>query len=124
MADDRAELGRRGERLARRFLRKQLGYVIVTENYRTPVGEIDLIALDGPCVVFVEVKTRRSEDAGDVEEAVGPIKQRRLARAARHFLATQPDAADRPCRFDVLAIVCPATGKPHVRHVPDAFTPE
>jgi putative endonuclease len=122
MADDRANLGRRGEKLAMQFLKK-LGYGIVTTNYRCTGGELDLIALDGDELVFVEVKTRRSEEAADVEEAVNPVKQRRMAFAAKHYLACKPAAQDRPCRFDILGIVCEDDRNTTVRHLPDAFVP-
>lgn len=122
MADDRASLGRRGEKLARQFLENR-GYGIVTTNYRCPGGEIDLIAVDGHEVVFVEVKTRTSEEAADVEAAVTPVKQRRLAAAARHYLARVPAAQERPCRFDILGIVCDGHGGFDIRHIPDAFLP-
>jgi len=122
VSDDRAELGRRGEKMASRFLKK-LGYAILATNYECPGGEIDLIALDGEEVVFVEVKTRTGEQAADVEEAVNPVKQRRLAMAARHYLACTPAAADRPCRFDILGIICGEQGDPKIRHIADAFVP-
>lgn len=120
MADDRASLGRQGEKLARRFLEK-LGYRIITQNYRCPAGELDLMALDGDTIAFVEVKTRRSEEADDVERAVNPAKRRQLVRVARYYLASKPAARKHPCRFDVVAIVSSGNGDAEVRHIPDAF---
>ncbi len=120
MPDDHANLGRRGEKLARRFL-ENLGYRVFARNYRCPAGELDMIALDGDTVVFVEVKTRRSEDAADVEQAVNPVKRRQLSRVAKYYLAARPAARRRPCRFDVVAIVCGTDGEPEIRHYPDAF---
>jgi putative endonuclease len=110
-------LGGRGERLAARHLRRR-GMRIITRGYRTPHGEIDLIARDGDTLVFVEVKTRRH---GQPAEAVTPEKQRRLTLAALRFLK-QHRLLDVPCRFDVVAIVWPDDRKPPlVEHYRDAF---
>ena len=68
-------LGQRGEDAAAKFLRK-LGYIIVARGHRDRIGEIDLIAVEGRTVVFVEVKTRSSQDAGHPAEAVDDDKQR------------------------------------------------
>ena len=78
-------LGERGEIAAARFLRR-LGYHIIARRHRNPLGEIDLVAVDGRMVVFVEVKTRRSAAAGHPHDAVDPAKQRRLSRLALAFL--------------------------------------
>lgn len=122
MADDRAKLGRHGEKLARRFL-ERVGHRIIAQNYRCPAGELDLITLDGETVVFVEVKTRRSEQAEDVERAVNSAKQRQLARVSRYYLTAVPAARQRPCRFDILAIVASPDGSTSIRHHPNAFAP-
>ena len=119
--DDRAGLGRTGEKRAERFLRRQ-GFRIVTRNYTCPGGEIDLVALDGETVVFVEVKTRTDRDHAEPHEAVNGPKQRRLARAARFFLA-QTEGLDRACRFDVIAITRETPRRLHVEHFPEAFVP-
>jgi putative endonuclease len=74
-------LGRRGEDAAARYLRR-LGYVIVARGHRDHIGELDLIAVDGRTVVFVEVKTRTSHDAGHPADAVDEAVQRRLTRPA------------------------------------------
>jgi len=122
MADDRAGLGRYGEKLARRYLEK-LGYRVLVRNYRCPAGEIDLIALDERDVVFVEVKTRRSEQAQDVERAVNHPKRRQLTRTAQYYLAACPAAKKHPCRFDIVGIVCSGDGDPLIRHIRNAFAP-
>jgi putative endonuclease len=91
---------------------------IITRNYRTSQGEVDLIARDGGTLVFVEVKARRR---GDPAEAVTPEKQRRLTRAALHFLRRHR-LLETPCRFDVVAVVWPDAGRaPAVEHLRDAF---
>jgi putative endonuclease len=102
MADQRRDLGDRGERAAEEFLRRQR-YTIVARNYQCPVGEIDLVALDGSTIVFVEVKVRTHGAAGSPLEAVGPRKQRQIARVARYYLSTHR-LHDRDARFDVVGI--------------------
>lgn len=118
--DDRGSLGRAGEKQAARFLRR-LGYRIVTRNYHCLAGEIDLIALDGKTVVFVEVKTRTDRQHADPQDAVSRPKQQRLRRCADLFLR-QTDAQDRPCRFDVIAISLDPDDKMQIEHFAEAFT--
>ena len=113
-------LGARGEREAARFLRR-LGYKIVARSQRSRLGEIDLVAVDGRTVVFVEVKTRRSHDAGHPTEAIDADKQRRLTRAALAYLKRH-GLLECSARFDVVAITWPdAGGKPTVEHLLNAF---
>lgn len=119
--DDRAGLGRAGEKQAERYLRRQ-GHRIVTRNYRCPLGEIDLISLDDRTVVFVEVKTRTGREHADPQDAVNAAKQRRMTRAARYFIQ-QTGSHDRACRFDVIAITAD-NGEMHIEHIPDAFAPD
>jgi len=111
--------GRRGEKLAARFLKRQ-GYRILRRNCRNKYGEIDLVARDGNEVVFVEVKTRVSGDWGDPAKAVNRPKQRRLRLAAERF-ATRAEIRDFPLRFDIVAIVLPDDGAPDIRHYRNAF---
>lgn len=121
------DLGRRGEDIARRFLKRQ-GLKILARNYRCQAGEVDLIALDrstrrelgAETVAFVEVKTRSSDRYTDPEYAVDTRKRGRLLKVARHYLARH-DAADLNVRFDVLAIVIPSGEKPQVKYIPNAF---
>jgi putative endonuclease len=120
-ASRRQQLGKRGEAAAAKFL-ANLGYRIAARNYRCPVGEVDLIALDGNTVVFVEVKSRTSAEAADPEITVHREKRRRVTRAAKYFLSRKP-ALDPPCRFDVVAVVLPETGPAEVEHFIDAFSP-
>lgn len=93
--------GAAGEEAAEEFLRLS-GYRIVARNVRTKVGEIDLVALDGETLCFIEIKARASAEYGRAIAAVGPQKQRRLAKAAMLFLAK--NRSQRPCRFDVLGL--------------------
>ena len=119
--DERSVLGQVGEKHAARFLRRQ-GYRIVKRNYRCPVGEIDLITLDGDMIVFVEVKTRSSREHADPQDAVTPTKQRRLTRSAKSFL-TLTDSLERACRFDVIAITLDGRKPLEIEHIQDAFPP-
>jgi putative endonuclease len=110
-------LGEKGEREAARYLERQ-GLKILCRGYRTDHGEIDLVALDGDVVVFVEVKARRE---GDPAEAVTPEKQRRLTLAGLHFLKKHRLLVQRS-RFDVVAIVWPEdSSPPQIEHIRDAF---
>jgi putative endonuclease len=110
-------LGARGEREATRHLRRQ-GFRILVRGYRTPHGEIDVIARDGETLVFIEVKTRRQ---GEPAEAVTPEKQRRLTLTALRFLK-QHRLLEQRCRFDVVAIVWPDQGRaPAIEHIRNAF---
>ena len=119
--DDRAGLGRSGEREAEGFLRARK-YRIVTQNYRCPPGEVDLIALDGTTIVFVEVKTRTGREHADPQDAVNIHKQQHIQRAAEFFLR-QTHSEDRVYRFDVVALVLLPDGKQEIEHLIDAFTP-
>jgi putative endonuclease len=93
------EKGRKAEDQAENFL-LNLGYVILTRNYTIRGGELDIVALDGNTIVFVEVKSRRE---GNPEEAVGSAKAEGLRKAARAYLRNfaQPES---PHRFDMIAV--------------------
>jgi putative endonuclease len=115
-------LGSRGERAAERFLR-QRGYQILERGCRSKLGEIDLVALEGDTIVLVEVKTRRSDESGTPAEAVGPMKQRRLTRAALGYLKAR-NLLEQRARFDVVAVTWPdGDRKPVIEHFPNAFEP-
>lgn len=114
-------LGSYGEKLARKFL-KRLGYRILKINYLCPTSEIDIVASDGDTLVFVEVKSRRSAQAGDPEESVNWHKKCQITKAARYFIA-QNNAQQVPARFDVIAVVIPEKGKSDITHFIDAFGP-
>lgn len=116
-------LGQRGEAAAARYLRR-LGYVIVASGQRLRGGEIDLVAVDGRTIVFVEVKTRTSDQAGHPAEAVDAAKQRRLTRLALAYLRRH-DLLDCPVRFDVVAVTWPDTQRaPRIEHFKAAFSAE
>ena len=100
--DSNRALGRRGEALAARHLCRH-GYRVLARNLRAGGVEVDLVALDGPTLVFIEVKARRSLAAGAPQEAVDWRKQQRLRQAAAAFARTRA-LSHRPIRFDVVAI--------------------
>jgi putative endonuclease len=112
-------LGDRGERVAVQHL-KRAGYRIVARQSRNRIGELDIIALDGDCIVFVEVKTRQGSEAGHPAEAVTLDKQRQLTRAALAWLKSRR-WLDRRSRFDVVAILWQTGADPVVTHYRHAF---
>ena len=112
--------GSRSERAAARFLR-QLGYRIVARNYRCPLGELDLVALDGQCIVFVEVRSTANTNLSRPELSVDAAKQRRLTALAVHFLQRHR-LLDHSARFDVIALSWPEQERrPVIAHFPNAF---
>ena len=106
--------GHRGEALAALFLQLKL-YGIIERRFKTPVGEIDLIARRFGVTVFVEVKARQR--AGIEAEALGAVNRQRIIRAAQYYLMRHPELADTPLRFDVIFL---APGK-LPRHLVNAF---
>ncbi len=115
-------LGKRGEKLAAQYLRR-LGYKIVAQGDRSSFGELDIVAVDGRTVVFVEVKTRHSHEAGHPAEAIDLEKQRRLARVALAYLKRH-GLLECAARFDVIAITWPeGSGRPTIEHLKNAFEP-
>jgi len=102
-ASDARAAGVRGESAAVAALQDR-GYVILERNFRTPVGEIDVIAEEGGALCFIEVKWRRTAELGHPGEAVTREKQRRLARAAEWYVSRHGRASC-VCRFDVVGIL-------------------
>ena len=115
----RKNLGNRGEKIAERFLRKK-GLKIIEMNYRNRFGEIDIIAKDGGCIVFVEVKTSASRDFSAPETWVNKKKQYQLAKMARFYLF-EWNISDVDCRFDVIGIRIVNGKKEEIEHIRDAF---
>ena len=112
--------GTRSERAAARFLRR-LGYRVVARNYTCSLGELDVVALDGRTLVFVEVRSTATEEAERPAASVDVVKQRRLTDLALHFLRRHR-LLDRPARFDVLAVCWPeGQRQPAIHHYPAAF---
>lgn len=117
--DDRRSVGTAAERMAARHL-ERAGFQIVEANWRCAIGELDLVALDGRTVVFVEVKSSRGRGHGAPEEMVTARKQRRLTLLARRYLQARRWQG-RPARFDVVAVDWDAAGEAHLRHLRGAF---
>jgi putative endonuclease len=111
-------LGSEGESLAAQFLREQ-GYKIVLHNYKTRIGEIDIIAKDGETIVFVEVKTRSDDTFCEPYESVNTAKRQKIKNVASLYL--QKQKKEYPARFDVISITCQKNGKKVIRHIMDAF---
>ncbi|HPF20986.1 MAG TPA: YraN family protein [Syntrophomonas sp.] len=114
----RIALGRQGEDIAAAYLQQQ-GYEILTRNYRCRYGELDLICRKGGLLVFVEVKTRRSDLFGSPEEAITRTKIEHIKKAALHYLGDQP-AKHRETRFDVVTIMM-RSSQPDINHIKAAF---
>ena len=95
---NKKELGNLAEELASDYLAKQ-GLIIIARNYYVKAGELDIVALDGECLVFVEVRT----DYGMPEDTISLKKQRFLYRAAEQFLIKEK-MSDKICRFDVVSV--------------------
>lgn len=96
------------------FLRAK-GYKIIERRYRTKSGEVDIIALDGDYLVFVEVKARPTLD--EALFSITPKMRGRISDAAMMFLSENPNYTMRPMRFDVMAVKLPFT----IRHMQNAF---
>ncbi|RUA00952.1 MAG: YraN family protein [Deltaproteobacteria bacterium] len=112
------QFGKKNEELAISFL-KRLGYRVIEQNFRTRMGEVDIIARDGDTLVFVEVKARRSARYGHPKFAVTPAKQRHLSIAALSYLKKTGNGGTR-ARFDVITVKY-AGGMPTVEHFKNAF---
>lgn len=101
--DLRATNGAAAEVAAAQFLIGE-GLVILDRNVRCRLGEIDIVARDGTCLVFVEVRLRSSGRFGGAVASVDVHKQRKLILAARWYLGRHPNLAIQPCRFDVMGV--------------------
>ena len=116
-------LGERGERHAAKFLRRQ-GYKIVATRRRLRYGEIDVVAVDGKTVVFVEVKTRRSETGPRPALAVDDLRRRRMTRAALAFLKSH-GLLEYASRFDIVEVIWPVEQRQaSIEHHRNAFPAE
>ena len=119
---DRKQLGNWGERHCEKFLKRQ-GYRFVARNFSCKAGELDLIMCsDEGAIVFVEVKTRQSEEFAPAQAAVGYKKRKKMGYTARSFVEKYK-LKGRTMRFDVMAVVLGETGDAEVRHYENAFIP-
>lgn len=113
-------LGEMGELAAVKFLRKKK-YRVVDRNVNFQEGEIDIVAVDGRTVVFVEVKTRQSADKGEPWEAVDRNKQKKIIAAASVYL-NRENLNDQKSRFDIVAVTWPdRKQRPQIEHLVAAF---
>lgn len=115
----RSDTARDGETLAAEYLAR-CGFRILERNFRFHHGEIDIVARDGACIVFVEVKSRASLRNGRPLHAVTRTKQLQIVRIARGWMHRRRAAGIR-CRFDVVAVEFHAD-RTVVTHIPNAFT--
>ena len=118
MSRARQTLGKIGEDLACRELEHR-GYAIVARRYRLRGGELDIIARDGPTIVFVEVKTRVGRHFGGAIDAVTGLKRHRMAQIALDYLARHR-LSECACRFDVVSIQV-ENGRPTIEVFQNAF---
>ena len=111
--------GNRGESLAAAYLVKHKGHRIITQNYRCPCGEIDIISRSEETLVFTEVKYRRSTTHGLPGQAVNYAKQQHIIRTAYWYM-NDKHVENMNVRFDIIELVENETGK-WIRHLENAF---
>ncbi|MBI5213025.1 MAG: YraN family protein [Nitrospirae bacterium] len=109
--------GNEGEDIAADFLKKK-GYKIIQRNYKTPLGEADIIVKDNNTIVFVEVKARTGDAFGQPFEAVNYRKQEKFKKIALYYL--KHNKSEMPVRFDVVSILS-KKGKNEINHIMEAF---
>jgi putative endonuclease len=114
------EIGRRLEQAACDYLRDR-GLEPLARNFRCRLGEIDLVMRDGPALVFVEVRYRRSSRFGHAAESIVAGKRRKVIMTARHYLQLHREHRGLPARFDVIAIAGGGDDAPVFEWIRDAF---
>lgn len=114
----RLSKGNTAEQAARRQLIKK-GLKPVSDNYRCKAGEIDLIMSENETLVFIEVRLRSRASHGTAAESITRQKQKKIIRAAQHFLQTQPHWQSAPCRFDAMVTT---NSDSEFQWIKDAFT--
>ena len=113
------ETGSLGEKTAEAFL-KQKGYTLLKKNYRSALGEIDLIFLDKKTIAFIEVKTNTSDDYGLPQARVNAFKQKQIIKTALIFIK-EFQMTNYDYRFDVIGVQMNDTQKPVIEHIQNAF---
>lgn len=103
MTHKRRQVGLAGEEAARLYLEKQ-GYKVIERNYRCPLGELDLIALDERTTVIIEIRAKTGLSYGSPEESITADKGRRLLRLAQYYLKSK-SKTDAPSRIDLVAVM-------------------
>lgn len=119
MTRERLDLGARGEDAAARLFRRR-GFRILHRNYTCSLGELDIVARKLDLLVFIEVKTRSSDDFAPPEARVDDDKQQRILRLADHYVR-RFRLEHLPCRFDIVSVVADTPRRLRVHHIPDAF---
>jgi len=114
------QVGDKGEKYAEDFLKRK-GYNIIQRNYRCKLGEIDIIAEYDNTIVFVEVRTKRTESFGIPQYSITSGKMSRITKTALSYIQ-EKELFERSCRFDVIAITFPQKSKvPNIEHIENAF---
>ena len=116
-------IGAQAEQLALDYLLRR-GLRLLEKNSRCRFGEIDLIMLDGRCLVFVEVRYRKRNRFSSAAMSIGPAKQRKIIRTASFFLRGRPRYTDATIRFDVVGIDRSAADQFTIEWLRDAFRPQ
>lgn len=114
------DVGRRGEDMAAAHL-EHIGLRVIERNWRWSRAEIDIIAMDGEVLVFVEVKTRSYDFYGQPEDAVDRKKELMIADAGAAYMRQVDHQWE--IRFDIISVILPKKGNPTIHHFPDAFFP-
>ena len=117
--DERKSLGAWGEERTARFLRRK-GYRILARNFRTRLGEIDLVALRRRVLCFVEVKTRPRGGGESAEASIGPVERRKLRQCAEIYLWTCRENYDE-CRFDAAIVLTDDMKRCDIDYKEDVF---
>lgn len=117
--NNRQQAGMTAEQKALTYLQKK-GLSLVKRNYRTRLGEIDLIMSHKTHIVFVEVRYRRKNLYAQAAMSVGSVKQQRIIKAAKHYLLYSKQYNRHPCRFDVITITSDLSA-PIIEWIPNAF---
>ncbi len=112
------DIGRWGEDIAADYLQRK-GYQIIERDWKSGHRDLDIIAIDGDMVVFVEVKTRSNRLFTDPVEAIGYQKIRNLQQAANHYVKYRRINND--IRFDIISVVGTPGTEPEIDHIEDAF---
>ena len=121
MTADKKQTGNKGENIACVFL-KSKGYIIVEKNFRAAKCEIDIIAQKEEYIIFIEVKTRKSQKFGNASQSVGIEKQKNIIKTAEIFIAKNEIYTDAQPRFDVIEVYIDVkTGKNYISHIEFAF---
>ncbi|MDT3695936.1 MAG: YraN family protein [Ignavibacterium sp.] len=113
------DFGKEGEEIAAKYLLEK-GFEILKRNYQFSHGEIDIIAMDGETLVFIEVKTRKTLEYGEPEYAITKKKIQQIKKVAELYLFDN-EIEEADCRFDVIAIILGSENNPQITHYENAF---